>query len=376
MIYFDNAATTKYKPFSVKMSLLKTVSRYYANPGRSGHTMSINTALKVQEVREHLKEYFNADTSQNVIFCYNCTDALNLAILGTVALGGHVIVDAFNHNSVLRPLHELQRQGKIDLTIISPNSSGQIETSQIEKSITEKTYLVCINHTSNVTGVTQNIEKIGALCKQKKLMLLIDTAQSAGHIKIDVQKQNISMLAFAGHKGLHGVQGIGGLIINSEVNLTPIRYGGTGTQSESPYQPVSPPEAFESGTIGTPAILALGEGLKWTENNFDEINYKISEISNYILEELYKIKNVTVYTPRACHSGVIAFNINGKYSTDVSDILNFKYKICTRAGLHCAPLVHKHLKTLENGAIRVSVGYNNKMSDAVKLIAAIKQLSV
>ncbi|MCK9575089.1 MAG: aminotransferase class V-fold PLP-dependent enzyme [Clostridia bacterium] len=375
MIYFDNAATAKYKPLSVMLSLILSTFKYYANPGRSGHTASIKTALKVQSVRESLKDYFNADTNQNIIFCYNCTDALNLAILGTAVTGGNVIADSTNHNSVLRPLYDLQKQGKIDITIINPNSQGKIEPEEIAKHITDKTYLVCINHTSNVTGVTQDIQKISDLCKSKHIMLLVDSAQSAGHLNIDMQKQNISMLAFAGHKGLHGIQGIGGLVISPTIALKPIRFGGTGTMSESVYQPITPPEAFESGTIGTPAILALGAGLKWTKSHFNKINNKIHKLSAYILNELYLIKNVTVYTPKNSRSGVISFNIKDKYSSDVSDILNYKYKICTRPGIHCAPLIHTHLKTLETGTVRISIDINNTLRQAKKLVSAIKEIS-
>lgn len=372
MIYLDNSATTNLKPFCVKMATLKGLNKKYsANASRGGYDLSINAGLIKEEAREALNNMVN-NPNGNVIFTSGCTEALNLAILGTVKKGGHVITTIYEHNSVLRPLFKLQKDGLITLSILKPQNE-KILVKQIQNEIKNNTYMVAINHTSNVTGTTQDIKEIGKLCKDNKLLFLVDAAQSLGHSKINMEEMNINMLAVAGHKGLYAPQGIGALIVNN-VSLSPFKYGGTGTNSISSDQPTDIPDGFEVGTGSMPLVMGLNAGINFVNKNQSKINNKTKALSQLLINELLKIKEVKLYTNKNCCSGVVSFNVKGFTSNEVSDILNQDYKICIRSGLHCAPLVHKHFGTLNTGMVRASIAINNKKADILKLISAIKQI--
>lgn len=372
MIYFDNSATTRKKPKSVISQVVNGLTNYSANPGRSGHKASINCAIAVNEVRENICEFFEATSPENIIFTLNCTDALNLAILGSIKKGGHVITTAFEHNSVLRPLHELKNKGLIELSIVEPKNKNIITASDIEPLIKDNTYMVVTVHISNVDGAITDIKEIGKLCKQKNILYLVDGAQSAGHEKISLKNDNISMLALAGHKGLFGPQGVGVLVLNDNVNLSPIRFGGTGTDSIKLLQPSDRPECYESGTIAVPNILGLDAGLNFVKKNFEIIQSKVAFLSKTLIYELKKINCIKLYTSEENLFGVIAFNISNIDSSIVSEFLNDKYSICVRSGLHCAPLKHKYLSTIEQGIVRVSLSYFNTVDEIYTLIYALK----
>ncbi len=327
------------------------------------------------EVREKVREFLNAPKSQNIVFTSNCTEALNLAILGSVKKGGNVVTTINDHNSVLRPLHYLKNKGEITLNIAQPERDDILTKDDILKYIEPDTYLVCVNHVSNVDGMVADISAIGQLCEKRNIIFLVDGAQSCGHIQIDMQKSNIDMLAIAPHKGLYAAQGVGVLAFSDKIKLKPIKYGGTGTESFSPVQPENSPECYESGTIPTPNILGLGAGVDFVRNNFNNIILKIEDLTTFINFELRKIDNVIVYThPKNSH-GVIGFNILGMESECVGQILNDKFGICVRSGLHCAPLKHTFLNTLKSGIVRVSVSYFNTFSEVIALIKAIKKIA-
>lgn len=375
MIYFDNAATSFKKPISVKFSTLVALYKYSANPGRSGHRLSIKTAQKVLETRLRVADFFNCPSFESVIFTKNCTEALNLAILGSAKENSHVIASCFEHNSVLRPLKYLESIGKIKLTIIQPkNKLENIKLTDIVDKVKENTSMICVNHISNVTGNKNDIEEIGKFCKLKNILFLVDCAQSAGHIKIDMQKLNIDLLAFAGHKGLFAPQSIGGLCINTKNSPKAILFGGTGTNSKDLEQPKTLPEYYESGTISTPLILGLSAGIKYVEKNFCKNNNKTKKLTNYLYDNLKKVKDVYIYTKKESHYGVVTFNIKNMNSSEVATILDEKYKICVRSGLHCAPLAHNYLQTLEQGAVRISLNHFNNKHQINKLIFAINQI--
>ena len=235
--------------------------------------------------------------------------------------------------------------------------------------------MICLNHISNVDGEYANIKEIGEYCNENCITFLVDAAQSCGHLDIDMQKNYIDLLAIAPHKGLYAPQGVGVLGYNKKAKLKPIRFGGTGTDGASVYQPLGTIETFESGTLSTPNILGLGAGIDFVKKHFKEINEKIDDLSTYLNYELNNIKGVKVYTHPANSFGVIGFNIKDYGSSDVSLLLSDKYGICTRGGLHCAALKHKHLKTLNQGVVRVSLSYFNTFSECTKLIKAIKEIS-
>ncbi|MBE7075396.1 MAG: aminotransferase class V-fold PLP-dependent enzyme [Clostridiales bacterium] len=376
MIYFDNSATTNVKPKEVIKSFLEGVSVYSANPGRSGHKLSLKTSEKIFDVRNALCEFLGTDRPENIIFTQNCTDALNLGILGTAQKGGHIICSCNDHNSLARPIFELEKKGIVEVTVVTPKNKNYLTASDIEPHIKPNTYLVALNHVSNVNGDCINVREIGTLCAQRCLLFLLDCAQSAGHIKIDMERDHIDMLALAPHKALYAPQGIGVFAFGIRAKVLPIRYGGTGTESINLYQPLQYPECLESGTIATPNIIALGSALKFVQENFERINKKIDDLATYILFELSKIENIITYTSAYnVHYGVIGFNIKNMDSSEVASILSDEYNIYVRGGLHCAGLKHKSLGTVEQGVVRVSLSYFNTFSECEHFIKVIKKIA-
>lgn len=373
-IYFDNAATSNFKPRCVKRAFLKALKQS-ANPGRSGHKLSLKNSFLVYSARETVANHFGLKEPENVIFTKNCTEALNIALLGLVKKGGNVICSCFEHNSVLRPLSSLKDKGDITLTIITPENKSYITANDVSNAITTNTYLICVGAISNVTGNRNDIEEIAKVCKNRGILFLVDGAQSCGHIKYNLIKDNINYLTFAGHKGFLAPQGIGGLCINSKVLPAPLMYGGTGTNSIELTQPDNLPEKLESGTLQTPLINALAYGVKFVDKNFDKNNYKTKKLTHYLLTRLKEIDNIEIYTiPSSCY-GVVSFNLQEFNSNEVCDYLDDKYNIATRGGLHCAPLTHKFLGTLEKGAVRVSINFRNNKKQIDILINALKEIN-
>lgn len=359
MIYLDNAATSKFKPRCMFDAMFCQLSDS-ANPGRGGHNDSLDCAIKINDTRATLKAIVGADDDYHLVFTSGCTEALDLALFGYLAdnVGGNVVTTVFEHNSVLRPLNNLLRRNVIDgIRYVSPSDPSQcVSAEDIAKYVDKDTRLIVVNHVSNVTGATADIEKIGELAKSLNVPLLVDGAQSLGHKNTDLKKFNISMLAAAGHKGLHGSQGTGFLVFKKDIKIRPIRFGGTGTFSDSLIQPEDAPEGLESGTMNTAGIIGLGAAAKWTYENFGKINSHINYLASQALYGLSKLDGVTVYTKTL--SGVISFNVNGVDSSEVADYLNDN-EIAVRNGLHCAPLAHRFLGTEKQGTVRMSIGYNN-----------------
>ena len=274
------------------------------------------------------------------------------------------------HNSVLRTLQDLKEKYNIDYTLINP-TNGVINPKDIEKAITSKTYLVATIHTSNVTGATNDISSIGKICKKHKLIYFVDGAQSSGHLKIDIKKLNINLFSIAGHKGFYAPQGIGVLLINN-IKVNPLITGGTGTYSESIYQPTESPESLESGTQSMPCILGLKEGVKYVTKHFDKMNLKIKKLTTILYNFLKNNNKIKLYSFNP-DSGVMSFNIIGYSSSEVGDYFNQFYQLCVRTGLHCAPLIHQENGTLKTGMVRVSISSFNKKRDIKIAIKAIKE---
>lgn len=373
MIYLDNSATTLIKPKQVLRKLDMAVTKCAANPGRSGHKLSIMAATEVEQTRQKLAEMFNLESESNVIFTANCSAALNLAILGSVKAGGHVVCTENEHNSVLRPLEHLRQIGKIDYTVAKQSSPGGIKREDIERSLQKNTYMVICNHISNVNGDTCDIENVGKLCKEKNLLFLVDGAQSAGHEEIDMQKCNISFLSLAPHKGFYALQGLGVLLAREPDSLQPIAFGGTGTNSLELVQPLTLPERFEVGTIATPAIFALSGGIDFVRENFAQIHEHLDDLTTFLHYELSSFP-LEIYTTTENSKGVFAFNIPGEHSNDVASLLNEKFGICVRGGYHCAAKKHEALGLLDQGAVRASISFFTTFSDVQKLIFAIKSI--
>jgi cysteine desulfurase family protein len=376
MIYFDNAATTFPKPESVYRAADNCL-RSCANPGRGGHKLSLQSGRVLLEARELLIELFNGDSPENIVLTHNATESINLALKGFLKKGSHVITTSMEHNSVLRPLKALEKLG-VDTTIVQCSEQGEIDINDIEKEIRKETVLIAATHASNVVGTLLPIKRIGALAKKYELEFLVDASQTAGLYEIDVMDLNISMLAFAGHKSLMGPQGTGGLYIRKDLELNPLKEGGTGSQSESLYQPDILPDRFESGTHNTPGIAGLCAGINFIKDiGINNIRLHERGLAKCFMEGVRKIRNVKVYGTRDIdkQAPVISINIGDIGSSEISYILDQTFDIATRSGLHCAPLAHKTLGTLEQGTVRFSFGYFNTKDQVNAALNAVEHIT-
>lgn len=373
MIYLDNSATSRFKPYELN-NLMKDLAYNSANAGRSGHSDTILLGQRVYAARQNIKRLCSVDDEYETIYTSNCSEALNLAILGYVNnLDGriHVITTMNEHNSVLRPLRQLELQNKITTTYLAPNKDGVITASMVDAAMLLSTKLVIINHTSNVTGATSDVYEIGKVCKARNVTFMVDGAQSLGHVALNAKECNIAMLAGAGHKGLHGLQGIGFLLLRRDISLKPLKFGGTGTSSESVDQPTIIPESLECGTLNSFGALTLDCGINWTMANFESLHHTYRMLSSELLYGMRHIGKLSIYSQYP--SSVISFNVKDYSSAEVSDYLN-EHGIAVRSGLHCAPFIHKHLGTLERGAVRASLGYNNTPKDIKLFLLTLEQL--
>lgn len=372
-IYLDNAATTFKKPLKTYLELVKSLTFYNANPSRGSHKQSIKAGLKVYDCREHIKNFFKAPKESNVVYTYNCTEAINYALTGTLNNNDHVISTVYNHNAVTRTLYNLEKTKNIKQSVAQPNSYGYITIKEIKNLVNKNTKLIVITHTSNVTGTTTNLSEIGNYCKKHNIIFMVDCAQSAGHEHINVEENNINLLCIAGHKGLYGTQGIGALIVNN-CSPSPIKFGGSGSDSRSPLMPSYYPEKLEAGTINLPGIMALDGGISFVEKNFNKIQEKTIKLTSLLLNFLRSNNNFMIYTSKP-NSGVISFNLKNKTTQEVVDYLN-QNNVYVRGGLHCTPQTHTFLNTLNSGGtVRVSISYFNTTKQIKKLINLLKKIA-
>ncbi|HAA42583.1 MAG TPA: aminotransferase class V-fold PLP-dependent enzyme [Ruminiclostridium sp.] len=378
MIYFDNAATSFPKPKRVYEEMLWCMEKYCANPGRGGHKMSLESGRAVLKVREIISDFFNIKNPMQVVFTKNATEAINIAIKGVLKEGDHVITTCMEHNSVIRPLKALEKENIIELTIVPGDEFGEVDAEDIRRAIKGNTRLIVSTLSSNVNGIIMPVKDIGSIAKEKGVLFLVDAAQGAGSIKIDVEELNIDMLAFPGHKGLLGPQGTGGLYVREGIKINPLILGGTGSNSESFMQPETFPDIFESGTINTPGIVGLGYGIEYINRmGLDNINILKHKLVKTIYEGLSELRNVKIYSrPEISkNSGIIAFNFDDVESNEVSYVLDKVYNVATRSGLHCSPLAHTTLKTIKTGAVRISVGCFNTLEEVKIVLKFLKEIS-
>ncbi|MEW8998414.1 MAG: aminotransferase class V-fold PLP-dependent enzyme [Thermoanaerobacter sp.] len=376
MIYFDNAATSWPKPDGVYREVEK-VLRNCGNPGRGGHKMALVSGRVIFEARQEICSIFNIKDPMRVVFTSNTTEALNIALKGLLKEGDHVITSSMEHNSMIRPLMALKEKG-IEVTIVKANEEGKIDPEDIRKAITTKTKMIAITHASNVTGTIMPIEEIGNIAREMNLIFLVDAAQTAGILPIDVEKQNIDLLAFPGHKGLYGPQGTGGLYVREGIDVLPLEEGGTGSKSESMYQPDLMPDKLESGTPNTPGIAGLKEGVKFVKNiGVNAIYQHERKLTKMLIEGLEQIKEVKIYGPHEIEErvGVVSITLKDRDVGEISYILDRDFDIATRAGLHCAPLAHSTIGTLMTGTLRFGIGYFNTEEEVEKAIKAIEIIS-
>ena len=375
MIYLDNAATSYPKPRGMVAAMEECILKYCGNPGRSGHSMSMRTGEEVYHARRKIARLFNIKQAERLVFTKNTTEALNMALKGVLLPGDHVITTSMEHNSVLRPLQALEKRG-IKQSIIRADREGYVRPSDFEKAIGPETRLIAVTAASNVTGTKMPLEEIGELSRKRGILFLVDGAQGAGSMEIDVKKMNISMLAFPGHKGLLGPQGTGALYIDPEIKPNHIMEGGTGTDSKSRLQPWEFPEGYEAGTINAPAIIGLGYSAEFVEKIGPEVIGKYEEeLIGWLDEKLDEMDFVTRYGPQACRkTGISLINIRGTSAEEVTSILSSRYGIAVRGGFHCAGLAHKTIGTWDEGAVRISAGPFNTRRDMENLADAIREI--
>jgi cysteine desulfurase family protein len=376
MIYLDNAATTYPKPECVYDAIQNCMKNYCANPGRAGHKMAMRAGREIYDARENIAKLFNIDNPMNIIFTHNATDSLNLAIKGCVKKGDHIITTSMEHNSVIRPIKSLEEKG-IENTVVSCDKEGFLNIADIEKAIKPNTKLIVTTHASNVCGTLIDIKGVGEIAKKHNIIYLVDASQTAGVYDIDVKAQHIDMLAAPGHKCLLGPQGTGILYVRDGLILNILKEGGTGSQSEDLFQPDLIPDKYESGTHNTPGIAGLNEGVKFIlEEGIDKIRHHEEELCQYMLDRLEEVPNICIYGPKDSkkRAAVISINIKNIDSGEITFLLDSEYNIATRSGIHCSPLAHKTLGTLEQGAVRFSLGYFNTKEEIDAAISALKEI--
>lgn len=369
MIYFDNAATGGFKPSAVTEAAVNTLKYLNANPGRSGHRLSVRGAETVLKTRLALADLFGAPDPDRVIFTKNATEALNTLLFGTAKRGGHIITTVYEHNSVLRPIERLKKSCGVTCTIID----GENIYEDIKNALTDETYLVIINHVSNVTGREADIKSAARAINGRDIILAADVAQSAGHTDINLKELGLNAICGAGHKGMCGIMGSGFLIFDEKTEINPLTFGGTGTESLSTEQPRFYPERLESGTLNLPAIAALGEAAVYVKTNLRLFGETLFALTNALISELSKIEGVTLYS-KPNKYGIVSFSLGSMDSGEAADLLSREYDIAVRGGLHCAPLIHKKLGTAETGLVRTSLAPQNTLREVYTFVKAINRI--
>lgn len=381
VIYFDNAATSFPKPGNVAQNVYDYIENIGGNPGRSGHKRSFMAGDIVFNAREKIAELFGLSNPMRVAFTLNATDALNFLISGFIKKGDHVITTSMEHNSTIRPLKALESKRGIELSVIETDSRGYLSGESVKNEIKNNTTTLVINHASNICGTVQPLAEIGSICKEKGITMIADCAQSAGIVDIDMQKMNIDLLAFAGHKGLYGPTGTGGMVFADtfdHTRLSPLRYGGTGSFSDKIIQPDFLPDKYESGTPNVAGISGLLAGLEFIENLPEKsgtIRKHKNDLVSYMFSQCNNIKGFRFLNEEdTVETGVVSFNIENMTSSEVAGILEEEYNIMCRAGLHCAPLAHETMGSFPSGTVRFSFGYFNtreEVETAVEALACI-----
>ena len=374
--YFDHSATSNPKPKIVVDTVLEAITTFNGNPSRSSYKKNISLDRKILEVREKLANFFNISNPLQIAFTKNSTESLNFAIKGLGFENCHIITSVLEHNSVLRPLNYLKDNKEVEISYITPSKDDKEVIKNIVSLIKEDTRAIVINHISNVTGYIFNIKEIGKIAREHNLIFIVDASQSAGFYPIDVTQDNIDILCFTGHKSLMGIQGIGGIYVREGLSISPIIEGGTGSFSKLPRQPLKMPEMLEAGTSNTPGILSLGAGIDYINSiGLENIKNHKTNLVNYFIKSLSDIPEIIIYDNFNIERGpVVALNIKGIPSSELSDILSEEFNICTRGGFHCAPLAHKYLGTYEDGAVRFSFGYTNTIKEIDYCISALKEI--
>ena len=376
-IYLDNAATSWPKPEVVYAAVDHFNRNIGGNPGRGTTSFTLTATSMVLETRELLAQLFNISDPLRIAFTSNITEALNLAIKGILLPGDHLIISSMEHNAIVRPAFALAQYG-LEITVIPCSREGIFDTKALVNAIKKNTKMVALLHASNVTGTIQPMVEVGQICREHGILFLADSAQSAGVLPIDVDHQSIDILAFTGHKGLLGPQGTGGIYVRPGIHVKPLKEGGTGSQSQDTKQPEFMPDCLESGTLNTPGIVGLGAGVRFVlEQGIDTIRSHEQKLMKILWNNLATIPKVKRYGVPTLEdrTAVLSFTVGEMDSAQVSFLLEKEFGIVTRGGLHCTPLAHQTMGTLQQGTCRLSPGFFNTEGEMAAVITAIATIA-
>mgnify|MGYP006280037173 CR=1 FL=1 len=377
MIYCDNAATSFPKPEEVYGAVSDYLRTVGASPGRSAHGPAVAASRIVFDTREKLARLFTIPDSERIVFTANATEGLNCALAGVLRDGDTVVTSSMEHNSVMRPLRALAERRGVVVRVVPSRNDGSPDIDAWETALSDHPRLAVINHASNVTGAVVPLERIGAAARKHGVSLLVDAAQSAGALPIDVREMGIDLLACSGHKSLYGPQGTGMLYIGTDVDLVPLKFGGTGSRSDSDEQPAFMPDRFESGTLNGPGIAGLGAGVDYVlRTGIDTIRRRGREMSALLLDTVGRIDGVCCYGPPdpAQRLPTLSITVDGRDNGTVARLLDERYGICTRMGLHCAPNAHRTIGTFPEGTVRISPGLFSSREDIEHVARALKEI--
>ena len=375
MIYLDNAATTMKKPQCVIDAVVLAMT-HMGNAGRGANEASLDASRIIYDTREKISNLFNLNNPSRVAFTCNSTESLNTAINGILTSDDHAITTALEHNSVLRPLYDLEAQG-MELSIVNCDENGNINYNDFEKLIQKNTKAIVCTHASNLVGNVLDVKRIGEIAKKNNLVFIVDASQSAGVFQIDMEYMNIDVLCFTGHKGLLGPQGTGGICVREGVEIRPLKVGGSGVNTFSKKHPEAMPTILEAGTLNGHAIAGLNAALDYLkEEGIENIQKREEELMFRFYNGIKDIKDIKIYGNfENKRAAIVAFNIGDIDSSAFSDELSFAYDISTRPGAHCAPLMHKAMNTVEQGAVRFSFSHYNTEEEIDIAINAVKEIA-
>lgn len=375
MIYLDNAATTLHKPEGVAEAMIMALTSM-GNSGRGAHEATLDASRMIYGTREKLAELFHISDPMRIAFTCNATESLNIAIQGILQPGDHVITSVCEHNSVLRPVYRMAKQG-VTYSLLPADEKGVMQYDQLPKLLKKETKAIVITHASNLTGNVTDLKKISDFAKANELLLIVDASQTAGCIPIDVQELGIDVLCFTGHKGLMGPQGTGGIYVREGIKIAPLKVGGSGVKSFDKEHPDTMPTALEAGTLNGPGIAGLGASVSWLlKQGVEQIHEKEVSLARRFLKGIAEIPDITIYgdVDSQMRTAIVSLNLGDVDSAEISDWLWEDYGIAVRAGAHCAPLMHKALGTEQQGAVRFSFSCFNTEEEVDAAIRALKEL--
>lgn len=378
-IYLDSGATSWPKPQQVLDEMMKALTEYGANPGRGAYDMALKASMKVFKARQLLTKFFGGDNPQRMIFTANTTDGLNLALHGLLQSGDHVLYSPLEHNAAWRPLMTMAAEQGVEAEMIEPEADGRVSAAAVERQLRPDTKMVVCAHASNITGTIQPIAEIGRTVRKHGALFLVDAAQSAGILPVNIKEMNIDLLAAPGHKSLYGPMGIGILYVGERAGaIRPTRQGGTGSHSLESRQPESFPDRLECGTINLPGVAGLASAIEYfNEQGVEKIMTDLMDKTRYLLRGLAEIPGVIIYGPPVDEprTSLVAVNVEGLSSNELALVLDKEYNIAVRAGFHCAPLGHTVMQTLSAGAVRFGLGRATTYAQLDFVIKAMQEIA-